>query len=56
MEIGMDDYLWDMSAMEAIFLDEFQNDELGHNVHIIDTLFERLKYASTSTLFGARGM
>ena len=55
MEVGMDDYLWDKTAMEEMLLDAFQNDELGDDAHIIDTLFESLKYASTTPLFGPYG-
>ena len=51
MEVGMDNYLWDMTAMEAILLDAFQNDKLGDAVHITDTIFESLKFASTTPLF-----
>lgn len=47
----MDDYLWDMTAMEATLLDAFKNDELGGDTHIINTLFESLKYTSTTLLF-----
>ena len=48
----MDDYLWDMTSMEEMLLDAFQNDELGDGAHIMDTLFESLKFASTTPLFG----
>ena len=51
VEVGMDDYLRDMNAMEAMLLDAFQNDELGDDAHINDTFFESLKYASTTPLF-----
>ena len=40
IQVGMDDYLWDMTTMEAMLLDAIQNDELGDDVHNIDTLFE----------------
>jgi hypothetical protein len=52
IEVGMDDYLWDTTAMETMLLDAFQNDELGDDAHITDTFFEILKYASTTPLFG----
>ena len=39
IEVGMDDYLRDMTTMEAMLLDEFHNNELGDDVHIVDTLF-----------------
>jgi hypothetical protein len=38
--------------METMLLDAFQNDELGDDAHITDTLFESLKSASTTPLFG----
>jgi hypothetical protein len=49
---GMDDYLWDMTTMETMLLDEFHKDELGDDAHIRDTSFESLKSASTTPLFG----
>ena len=52
IEVGMDDYLQDMTAMEEMLIDAFHNDELGDDAYIIDTLFENLKYASTTPLFG----
>ena len=48
----MDDYLWDTIAMETMLLDALQNDELEHDAHINDTIFESLKPASTTPLFG----
>jgi hypothetical protein len=48
----MDDYLRDTTAMETMLLDTFQNDELGDDAHINDTIFESLKSASTTPLFG----
>jgi hypothetical protein len=48
----MDDYLQDTTSMETMLLDAFQNDELGDDAHINDTIFESLKYASTTPLFG----
>ena len=56
IEVGMDDYIRDMTAMETIFLDTFQNDDhLGDDAHITDTFFESLKFASTTPLFGPGG-
>ena len=56
IEVGMDDYLRDMTAMEIMLLDEFQNDDqLGDDAHIADTFFESLKFASTTPLFGPSG-
>ena len=53
IEVGMDDYLRDMTAMETMLLDAFQNDDqLGDDAHIVDTFFESLKFASTTPLFG----
>jgi hypothetical protein len=52
IEVGMDDYLRDTVSMEAMFLDAFQNDELGDDAHITNTLFKSLKSASTTPLFG----
>jgi hypothetical protein len=48
----MDDYLRDTTAMETMLLDSFQNNELGDDAHINDTIFERLEYASIIPLFG----
>ena len=48
----MDDSLWDTQYVERILLDEFQQNELGDNVDIIDTFFEILKFASAAPLFG----
>ena len=55
MEVGMDDYLWDKNPMDEMLLDAFQNDELGDDAHITNTLFERLKFASTTPVFGLGG-
>lgn len=55
IEVGMDDYLRDMTTMDAMLLYSFQNDELGDDAHIIDTLFESLKASSTTPLFGPGG-
>ena len=53
IEVGIDDYLRDMTAMETMLLDAFQNDDqLGDDAHIADTFFESLKCASTTPLFG----
>jgi hypothetical protein len=38
--------------MEGMFLHEFQQNELGDDVDIVDTLFEILKSISTTPLFG----
>ena len=51
----MDDYLWDTTAMEAMLLYEFWNDELWDDSCINDNLFESLKYASTTPPFGHGG-
>lgn len=48
----MDDLLWDTDAMKAMLLDAFQQNELGNNVHIVDTFFESLKFDSTTPGFG----
>ena len=56
IEVGMDDYLRDTTAMETMVLDKFQNDDqLGDDAHIADTFFESLKFASTTPLFGPGG-
>ena len=56
IEVGMDVYLRDMTAMETILLDAFQNDDqLGDDAHITNTFFESLKFASTTPLFGPGG-
>ena len=52
MEVGTDYYLRDTTSTEAMFLDAFQNDELGDDASIIDTIFKSLKYLSTTPLFG----
>ena len=53
IEVGMDDFLRDTTAMETMLLDAFQNDDqLGDDAHIADTFFESLKFASTTPLFG----
>ena len=38
-EVDMDDYLQDTTAMETMLLDAFQNNELGDDAHINDTIF-----------------
>ena len=56
IEVGMDDYLRDMTAMETMLLEAFQNDDqLGDDAHIADTFFESLKFASTTPPFGPGG-
>ena len=56
IEVGMDDNLRDTTAMETMLLDAFHNDDqLGDDVHIADTFFESLKFASTTPLFGPGG-
>ena len=56
MEVGMDDYLRDTTAMETMLLDAFQNDDqLGDDAHIADTFFKSFKFASTTPLFGPGG-
>ena len=56
IEIGIDDYLRDTTAMETMLLDAFQNDDqLGDDAHIADTFFESLKFPSTAHLFGLGG-
>ena len=55
IEVGMDDYLRDMTTMETMLLDVFQSDDqLRDDAHITDTFFESLKFASTTPLFGSR--
>lgn len=53
IKVGMDDYLCDKTAMGEMLLDAFQNNDLGDDSHIIDTLFESLKSSSTTPLFGS---
>ena len=48
----MDDFLWDTHSMEGVLLHAFQQNELGDEFDIIDTLFESLKYATTTLIFG----
>ena len=51
IEVGMDEYLMDTTAMETMLLDAFQNDDqLGDDAHIADTFFEILKFASTTPI------
>jgi hypothetical protein len=38
--------------MDVMFLDSFQENELGDDVDVVDTFFESLKFASTTPLFG----
>ena len=53
IEVGMDDYLRDTTAMDTILLDAFQNDDqLGDDAHITETFLESLKFSSTILLFG----
>jgi hypothetical protein len=52
VEVGMDDLLQDTQTMEGMFLDAFQQNELGDDVDITDTFLESLKSASTTPLFG----
>ena len=35
-----------------MWLNAFEQDQLGYDAHILDTFFEILKYASTTPLFG----
>ena len=56
IEVGMDDYLRDMTSMETMLLDAFQNnDQLVNDAHIADTFFKSLKFSSTTPLFGSVG-
>ena len=55
IEVGMDDYLWDTTVMEIMLLDAFQNDDLGDDFHITNTLFKCLKSTSTTLVFGPGG-
>ena len=56
IEVGMDEYLRDMTTMETMLLDAFQNnDQQGDDAHIADTFFESLKFSSTTPLFGPGG-
>jgi hypothetical protein len=52
IEVGTDDFLWDTQAMEGIFLDALQQNELGYDYDFIDTFYESLKYVSTTPQFG----
>ena len=47
----MHDFLQDTQAMEGMLPDAFQQNELGDDVYINDTLFQILKFASTTPLF-----
>ena len=56
IEVGMDDYLRDTTAMDTMLLYAFQNDDqLGDDAHIADTFFKSLKFASTTPLFEPSG-
>ena len=45
IEVGMDDYLRDTTAMETMLLDVFQNDDqLRDDAHIANTFFESLNF------------
>ena len=48
----MDDLFWNTSAMEAMSLDAFKNNERGDDAHVTDTFFHILKQDSTTRLFG----
>jgi hypothetical protein len=51
IEVGMDDFLWDTHAIEGMFLNASQQDELGNvNALITNTFFESPKPASTTPL------
>lgn len=50
VEVGRDDFLRDTQAMEGMLLDAFQQNELGDDINIDDTLFESLNFASTTPL------
>jgi hypothetical protein len=52
IKVGMDDFLQESQAMEGMLLDAFQKKQLGDEDDIVDTLFENLKYASTTPIFG----
>ena len=47
----MDDFLRDTQAMEGMFLDAFQTNKLRDYIDTNDTLFQILKYASTTPRF-----
>ena len=47
----MNDLLQDTRDIEGMFLDAFQQNELGDDVDIDDTLFQILESASTTPLF-----
>jgi hypothetical protein len=55
IEVGMDDLLHDIQAIEGILLHVFWKNELGGDVDVVDTFFESLKSASTTPFFGRRG-
>ena len=52
VEVGMDELLQQMSAMDAMLLHAFQDNELGDDTHIIESFFESLKSVSNTPLFG----
>ena len=53
IDVGMDDYLRDTTAMDTMLLDAFQNDDqIGDDAH---SFFESLKFPSTTPLFGPGG-
>jgi hypothetical protein len=52
IEVGMDDFLQDTQAMEGMLLDAFRQNVLGDGTDVVDTFYERLKFYSTTPLFG----
>ena len=48
----MDDFLRDTSAMYAMLLDAFHDNDLVDDAHATDTYFKNLKSTVTTPLFG----
>ena len=50
IKVGMDDLY--THVVEGMLLHAFQQNELGDDANIADTSFKRLKFSSTTPLFG----
>ena len=52
VEVGMDELLWQTSAMDAMLLHTFQDNEMRDDTHITEAFFESVKSNSNTLLFG----
>ena len=51
-EVGVDDLLQDTHAIEGMFLNAFQQYEIGNDDNVVDAFFEMLKSTPSSAFFG----